>query len=93
MKNEKYNRQDIKYVYDELIAKLKVLRAIHKGSSYNDLFGDKVADDKEEYKDSREEILEATIKDVILKLEETKRSFKSKKIKEIREKLIDVLGE
>ncbi len=39
----------------------------------------------------REKMLEKAILEAISKLEETKRSFKSRKIKEVREKLIEVI--
>ena len=42
-------------------------------------------------KSHREKILEGTIREAILKLEETKKTFKSKKVKEVREQLIKVV--
>ncbi len=41
----------------------------------------------------REKVLEDAIQETIIKLDETRKSFKSKKIKEVRERLINVLNE
>lgn len=41
----------------------------------------------------RKEMLEETIRDAIAKLEETKKSFKSKKVKEARENLVKAIGQ
>ncbi len=45
------------------------------------------------HKTEREKSLEAAVREAVLRLEETKRYFKSKKIKEVKEGLIEAVKE
>lgn len=83
--------QDIDRVCNELTLKVEDLCKFFKAIVKNNTSVDLMKGQNIFNRSQKERLLEKTIREVISKLEETKKYFKSKTLKEMREKLIKVI--
>lgn len=84
--------QDIDRVCNELTSKVEDLRKFFKAIVKSNTLVDLREGQNIFNHSQRERLLEKTMQEAIAKLEETKKSFKSKTIKEVRKKLIKAIG-
>ena len=85
--------QDIDRVCNELTLSVENLRKFFKKATVKSNISVGLMKGQNIFNHSqREELLEKTIRESISKLEKTKKHFKSKTVKEVREKLIKAIG-
>ena len=81
----------VNQICDELASKIETLRRVFKAKAQDNFIFS--SNGTEIGKDKKGEPLERTVHEAVLELEKTKKHFKSKTIKEVREKLIRALKE
>lgn len=82
---------NIDQICDELTLRIETLRQFLKSNPQsNSIFGSEVV---ETGREKKRKSLERTVRDTVIELEKTKKHFKSKTIKEVKEKLIKALNE
>ncbi len=84
--------QDIDRVCNELTLSVENLRKFFKATVKSNISVGLMKGQNIFNHNQREELLEKTIRESISKLEKTKKHFKSKTVKEVREKLIKAIG-
>ncbi len=84
--------QDIDNVCNELTLSVENLRKFFKATVKSNISVGLMKGQNIFNHSQREELLEKTIREAISKLEKTKKYFKSKTVREVREKLIKAIG-
>ena len=88
-----YKQSDVDKLCNELMSNIERLRNFNKIKEADTSIVVSAGEEHVSGDANREELLENVIRETIMRLEGTKKYFKSKTVKEVKEKLIKVLEE